>query len=171
MAVWVHSLERVDAARCVRVRDALHASGIDTSGYDWNGRASYGVLIVDRIDQSVHTFVRESKQSGCARTLVVTLTRDDTRALWALVDAGAADAVAWDDRATFVDDVVARIERWRAVDALVESPVVQENLVGRSPAWVRVVEQVVEIARFTSAAVLLTGESGTGKELVARLVH
>jgi len=31
--------------------------------------------------------------------------------------------------------------------------------------------QVVEVARFTDAAILICGESGTGKELVARLIH
>ena len=31
--------------------------------------------------------------------------------------------------------------------------------------------QVVEVACFTDASILITGESGTGKELVARLVH
>jgi transcriptional regulator with GAF, ATPase, and Fis domain len=48
---------------------------------------------------------------------------------------------------------------------------VQNLLVGRSSAWTRVVRQVVEIARFTDASVLVTGESGTGKELVARMIH
>jgi transcriptional regulator with GAF, ATPase, and Fis domain len=37
--------------------------------------------------------------------------------------------------------------------------------------WKSVLHQVVEIARFTDASVLITGESGTGKELMARLIH
>src|SRR5262249_51814424 len=44
-------------------------------------------------------------------------------------------------------------------------------LIGDSPAWRRLVRRIVEVARFTDAAVLITGETGTGKELVARLVH
>ena len=31
--------------------------------------------------------------------------------------------------------------------------------------------QIVEVARFTDASVLILGESGTGKELIARLIH
>ncbi len=45
-----------------------------------------------------------------------------------------------------------------------------ENLVGRSPAMLRLKEQILQIADSTST-VLVTGESGTGKELVARAVH
>src|SRR6185437_9667917 len=65
----------------------------------------------------------------------------------------------------------ARFDRWRAVDRLLQSPAIQENLIGGSPAWRLVLRQIVEVARFTTAAVLLIGESGTGKELVGRLVH
>jgi two-component system, NtrC family, response regulator AtoC len=43
-------------------------------------------------------------------------------------------------------------------------------IIGRSPAIVRLREQVDAIAD-SDAAVLLTGESGTGKELVARMLH
>jgi sigma54-dependent transcription regulator len=48
---------------------------------------------------------------------------------------------------------------------------VQGSLVGRSPAWISVLRQIVEVASFTDASVLITGESGTGKELIARLIH
>jgi len=67
--------------------------------------------------------------------------------------------------------VAARIERWQAVDAVVEAPVVRDNLIGRSPAWIAVLRYVVEVARFTNASVLVLGETGTGKELIARLIH
>jgi transcriptional regulator with GAF, ATPase, and Fis domain len=53
----------------------------------------------------------------------------------------------------------------------VQSPLVKKNLAGQSPAWIRALRQVIEIARFTDASVLIMGESGTGKELVARLIH
>ena len=65
----------------------------------------------------------------------------------------------------------ALLRRWAAVDEMVRSPVVVGNLVGCSPAWTVALRQVVEVALFTDAAVLISGESGTGKELVARLLH
>jgi DNA-binding NtrC family response regulator len=44
------------------------------------------------------------------------------------------------------------------------------NLVGRDPAFVRVVERIPLIAR-TPGPVLITGETGTGKEVCARAIH
>ena len=45
-----------------------------------------------------------------------------------------------------------------------------EDLVGSSPAMLRVFEQIEEVAG-TEAPVLISGETGTGKELVARAIH
>ena len=45
-----------------------------------------------------------------------------------------------------------------------------ENLVGRSPAMLRVIDRVRAVAE-SDANVLITGESGTGKERVARAIH
>lgn len=47
----------------------------------------------------------------------------------------------------------------------------RNNLAGQSPAWIRCLRQIVEVASFSDSSVLITGESGTGKELVAQLLH
>lgn len=44
------------------------------------------------------------------------------------------------------------------------------GLVGRSPAFVAMLEKVMRVAK-SNAAVLLLGETGTGKELVAHAIH
>jgi DNA-binding NtrC family response regulator len=45
-----------------------------------------------------------------------------------------------------------------------------EEMVGRSPAWRRVVDSLTRVAPLPST-VLITGETGTGKEVVARNIH
>jgi transcriptional regulator with PAS, ATPase and Fis domain len=45
-----------------------------------------------------------------------------------------------------------------------------QGLVGRSPAFVSMLEKILRVAN-SNAAVLLLGETGTGKELVARAIH
>ena len=45
-----------------------------------------------------------------------------------------------------------------------------ENLVGQSPAMLKLFETIVDVAQ-TDATILITGETGTGKELVARAIH
>jgi DNA-binding NtrC family response regulator len=45
-----------------------------------------------------------------------------------------------------------------------------ENLVGQSPAMLKLFETIVNVAQ-SDATILITGETGTGKELVARAIH
>jgi transcriptional regulator with GAF, ATPase, and Fis domain len=88
-----------------------------------------------------------------------------------LVAAGAAEVLAWADNGSAIATIAARLERWAAVDALIVSDDVVHTLIGASTTWRRVLREVVEVARFTDAPVLVTGETGTGKELVSRVVH
>jgi len=131
-----------------------------------------GVVVVDAISEREVSFVRAAAADGEQRVLVVVAGESlDIDGSWRLLSAGAGDVIAWDRSDEPAADAVERLRRWQLVDELVDSRPVTETLVGRSPAWRRVLRQIVEVAHFTTLSLLITGESGTGKELVARLVH
>ncbi|HEX3130892.1 MAG TPA: sigma 54-interacting transcriptional regulator [Thermoanaerobaculia bacterium] len=131
-----------------------------------------GLLLFDAEAPELADWVRERSGHGQERVIAVGASREalSRGSGWKLLEAGASDVLAGDDPA-IAEAVAARFERWEEVDRLVDSTVVNRNLVGHSLAWRSVLRQIVEVARFSSSTVLLGGESGTGKELVARLIH
>lgn len=66
-------------------------------------------------------------------------------------------------------EVVYFVETMRVVRQASSRPAAQ-GLVGRSPAFVDMLEKILRVAN-SNASVLLLGETGTGKELVARAIH
>jgi DNA-binding NtrC family response regulator len=159
-----------DAPAARAIRQTLHDVMARFCADGQPGDEPPGAIVFDRVDGRVCQLAREHSRAGRRRVVAVAAAPAvlESAAAWDLLDAGVADVVAWDG-----DDaaVAARIERWRAVDKLVASPLIAEHLVGTSPAWRAVLREVVEIARFSDVDVLMTGESGTGKELIAQLIH
>lgn len=150
-----------------RVRRALVRAGIEVV----EAEDAPAVLVLDRLDATATRRVAALRHEARRRVLVVHVgaTRPREANVWRLLAAGADEVIAWDD--TTAHQVRARLERWQEVDRLLASPKVRSRLVGDSAAWRDVLRRVVEIARFTSSALLVTGETGTGKELLADLVH
>jgi len=149
--------------------DAVRRPTTDPTPSDARGPA---VVVLDASSPELLRFIREQSSGGteCLIALDVSRTGLSAGELWSVLEAGANDVFAW-ERSRGAAAVVARMERWRQVDAGVASPVVRDTLVGTSREWSRVLRRVVEIARFTDSPLLISGESGTGKELVARLIH
>jgi transcriptional regulator with GAF, ATPase, and Fis domain len=132
-----------------------------------------GVVLFDRFSPKLTDLIARLSRGGREPVIAVAAgagSLSDRRS-WALLRHGAADLFAWDHSKTPALEVIARLERWRTVSQLVDSPAVRGRLVGESRVWRSVLRRVVEAARFTDASILITGESGTGKELVARLIH
>ncbi|MCI0389312.1 MAG: sigma 54-interacting transcriptional regulator [Acidobacteria bacterium] len=153
--------------------DALYREKIPSQNRESASPEGPGIVFFDEFTSQLFDLLRESSRNGLERVLVISLTREKMKAsqVWSLLNAGAADVFAWDFFDNPARDVAARFERWEIVDEVVQSPLVKDNLAGQSPAWIRALRQIVEVARFTDASVLITGESGTGKELIARLIH
>jgi transcriptional regulator with GAF, ATPase, and Fis domain len=131
------------------------------------------LVTFDREDPELVNLVASCSEEKQRRVLVIANRKASLIGAipWKLLQAGASDVCAWDSMQQPAECIRARLRRWQEIDELIDSPLVRENLVGRSKAWLSVVRQVVEVARFTDASVLIMGESGTGKELVARLIH
>ena len=131
------------------------------------------LIAFERDDPELLDLVTTRSEQGQRRVLVIAIRKAAMVGgiPWRLLQAGASDVCAWDSMEDPAEYVAARLRRWREIDELVDSPLVRDNLVGRSKAWLSVLRQVVEVASFTDASVLITGESGTGKELIARLIH
>jgi transcriptional regulator with GAF, ATPase, and Fis domain len=171
--VWHHFMSQGEAMPEKPILDALSRAGVRSYAADPSEPSGQGVLFFDLITHRLCHFLREASRRGLERILAVALSQSALaeRGAWRLLQAGASDVFAWDHSADPAQEVAARFERWGQVDEMVQSPLVKKNLARQSPAWIRALRQVVEIARFTDASVLIMGESGTGKELVARLIH
>lgn len=88
----------------------------------------------------------------------------------ALYDFDFINIVYWKE-ASAKQILLMHIERWDKIDKILDGDYVRDNLIGNSPAWVKVLNGITEVALFSELPILLIGESGTGKELLSRLVH
>jgi transcriptional regulator with GAF, ATPase, and Fis domain len=133
------------------------------------------ILFFSAVTPELCDLVRSHSQHGLRRLLAVTaheVLANSTA--WQVLEAGASDVLAWDAAGATTETIAARVQRWHEVDSIVGSDLVQNHVVGRSPVWMGLLRQIVEVARFAEpddASALLTGETGTGKELIARLIH
>jgi transcriptional regulator with GAF, ATPase, and Fis domain len=156
-----------------RIVNFLAREGVSCHPSGKNSGTAFGLVLFDKENPELIDVVQNCSQQGFDRVLVVAVHKAALTGgtPWKLMQAGASDVVAWDSIEDPAASIAARLQRWKAVDDLVNSALVRDNLVGRSRAWVCVLRQVIEMACFTDASVLITGESGTGKELIARLIH
>jgi transcriptional regulator with GAF, ATPase, and Fis domain len=131
-----------------------------------------GLIFFENVDSSLLKFLQEVSQQGLHR--IITISVEDklsSNEVWSLLKCGAVDVFSINHSTDVGSEIAARLKRWEIVDEIIESPVVRDNLVGKSYVWIKTLRQIVEVSRFTDASILITGESGTGKELIARLIH
>ena len=171
--LWARVADNCPAAFKTTLIDALQPANVSVQLSDAHTINGPSVVCFAAPSEAVCELVREVSRSGAERVLAIATSRTalDHTGAWRVLQAGASDVFAWDAVDNPAAIVAARLRRWQSVDQLLQSPLVRNNLIGRSPAWLAVLRQIVEVARYTDAAILITGETGTGKELLARLVH
>lgn len=108
------------------------AGGIELHPRDQDSTGP-GIVFFDRITAALKDFLREASRAGAARVLAVASRGGTLRDAsgWELLDAGASDVIAWDHSADVAAEIVATLDRWRAVDDLLDSSLVRGNLIGR----------------------------------------
>ena len=153
--------------------EALRRCGVALVPAEKSPPTGAGLVLFDHLDPELCEMVDRDSRQGFDRVLAIATSANalGDGAAWRLLEAGAADVFAWDAMPDPSSTVAARFERYASVDDLLRSSSVSDELAGESPAWLSVLRQVVEVAAFSDASVLITGESGTGKELVAGLIH
>ena len=170
---WLHFFGQHDASIRDSVSRALIQTGMKTHGLGPTTETGWGILCFRECSDQLCEFLGEVSQGGMERVLAVAVS--DARLthahIWQLLQAGASDVLLCSDVPELACRIAARLERWSAIEHLLQSSLVKQILVGSSPAWRALLRQVIEVARFTDAAVLIMGETGTGKELLARLIH
>ena len=173
LRAWIHFLVADGRPPTDTLIGQLARAGVTTYHLDPDIPSGPGIVVFDEPTPRLCDFLRDASHKGRACVVAVATSRAVlTGGLsWRLLQAGAADVFAWDHSATPATEITARFERWQTVSQLVHSHQVQDSCVGQSTAWIRLLQQVAEVAYFSDASVLFTGESGTGKEQVSRLIH
>ncbi|WP_430233554.1 sigma 54-interacting transcriptional regulator [Nitrosomonas communis] len=169
--VWLSWMGDYQKQAARKIVGLLNQQDIEVHDYDNSYSCMAGVMFSNEVTPKTCEQLRELSRNGQIAVLACCHATIPGDAVWQLLEAGASDVLVSSQDNTLIHEMIARLQRWGAVHRLVNSPVVQNVLVGESQILKAILRQVVEVAHFTDASVLILGESGTGKELLANLVH
>ena len=169
-SAWLHFFSAVDDSTRDAVRTLLRQTGIAVSPMPSDPEGP-GLMVTSAFDEQLLDALRVASRCAVVLVVLVAPCRIEPAQHWLLLHAGAADVLLWPSLPADAAALRARFDRLAALRRLSQGAQADGSLVGASAAWQSLLRQVVELATFASAPVLIGGESGTGKELVARLIH
>src|SRR5439155_23929236 len=108
-----------------------------------------GIIFFHEPSEALFDLVRRASRNGRERVLALAASGAPVAAAvaWQLLECGASDTFAWHGEAAA--QIASRFGRWAEIDRLIAEPVITNNLIGTSPAWISLLRRVVEVARFT----------------------
>ena len=173
ITLWYQFLAKEATTVSSAALTSLRSAGLSPTPLDQAPpQTQIGVIFFDAVSNELFELLRDLTRDRLHHVMAVALSREALNgSAWELLQAGAADVFVWSGADAVARVVAGRVQRWLEVDSVLDSPLVKDNLVGDSPIWRATLRHLVEVAKFSSAPVLLVGESGTGKELIARLIH
>jgi transcriptional regulator with GAF, ATPase, and Fis domain len=139
----------------------------DTPGFPY-------VILADHLPAVTECNQLLQEVSGDGRAVLLALHANQAGAskdCWDLLNLGISDIIEYDQEAELIDFIESVYQRRKSIHDVLDSGLVKDNLVGDSPCWQNFLYEIVEVALYSTASILLIGESGTGKELISRLVH
>jgi transcriptional regulator with GAF, ATPase, and Fis domain len=170
MQLWLHSAAILDESVLSGIVEALSSYSICAGPANTWPPAGDGIIVFSSVDDELLKLFRSVCCSEDRRILAIAASPASEFSPWPLLQAGAADVLSWRGPGT-AHEIASRLRRWEQINRHLSSPLVQQNMIGRSPSWLRALRQVIEAALYSSEPILINGESGTGKELAARLIH
>jgi transcriptional regulator with GAF, ATPase, and Fis domain len=172
IACWLHAWGETSEQDRDNLIQSLARHGVSAEPFQRDS-ARLGVCIFDSTTPELRAFLQTASRLGQLRVIAVAGSGASLvgPAHWNLLQAGAADVLLGEDPDLVARQIRSRFERWLYVEQLMEEPSVSEFVVAKSPIWRMILRDIIEIARFSEASVLILGETGTGKEIVARLIH
>lgn len=151
----------------------LKQAGVEPGPAQAGASARPVIFVCGKLRKEYDSYLAKWSRIQCRRVLVLSTapTPPSPGSIWRVISSVAEEILHWDATPATIEDIGGRLSRWHEIDALVGSSTVQSAVVGRSPAFLAVLRQLVEAAHFTDDPILITGETGTGKEVAARLVQ
>ncbi|UMR29181.1 sigma 54-interacting transcriptional regulator [Massilia sp. MB5] len=170
LSVWLHNGDPAQpstAGAAAALRQALRQAAVQVQAEPQGG--GYGIMLFAQAGAPLLERLHALTTSACV--LAVGCEPLSPATMWRVLQAGACDVLLYTDAQACGAQVLARLQRWHAVQAQLASPAVSGWLVGDSPCWRALLHGVVEVAAFSTSSVLITGETGTGKDLIAQAIH
>ena len=173
MNIWCEFLGNSDSrhrAALIRALRLAAAAGVTIAD---NRQEGPGIVFFGETSPLLTDYLRDLTTDRLCRVAAIASSQSVMSEInvWDLLHAGASDVFVWNDSPAAVAAILSRFARWEEIDRIVASPIVEQHLVGHSRPWISLLRQVVEVAHFSDASVLLLGDSGCGKEVIARLIH